>query len=309
MSTQQAGGAAEREVAPEGKGADGPEKPSVAAPQEKAAAVAPAAGDQDGGSGTQGGALPRKTLPKTIVVPRVFAQKLDIGHFSTHGNSLGVALLADEGQSGGTADRDQVMSLVQQLDGAPGASFRSFPGAEILDAATRGLLMRHLDGLSETGSANRSGGSDFKVFFSLEELTRFIGGEAMERLEAAYARGQEGAANGAPRLVCNKVALRRAGVVGAAKSQQAQQTQQETPHCINFHCDVQSTRTLQVPLNGDDEYEGGRLVFATDDGRLQYPKRPAGSVTVHGGGVVHGVTALRRGVRYSLFLLHETKND
>jgi FAD synthase len=38
---------------------------------------------------------------------------------------------------------------------------------------------------------------------------------------------------------------------------------------INFHTDV-SRKTLQVSLNSDGEYEGGRLVFATD-GKLVIP--------------------------------------
>jgi hypothetical protein len=31
---------------------------------------------------------------------------------------------------------------------------------------------------------------------------------------------------------------------------------------INFHTDV-SLKTMQVALNGDDEYSGGRLVYVT----------------------------------------------
>jgi hypothetical protein len=37
---------------------------------------------------------------------------------------------------------------------------------------------------------------------------------------------------------------------------------------------------MQVALNGDDEYNGGNLVFALD-GKLVAPKRPAGSVSIH----------------------------
>ena len=38
--------------------------------------------------------------------------------------------------------------------------------------------------------------------------------------------------------------------------------------CVAFHCDF-SKRTMQVALNGDDEYDGGRLTFATADGFVQ----------------------------------------
>ena len=71
--------------------------------------------------------------------------------------------------------------------------------------------------------------------------------------------------------------------------------------CINFHLD-HATHTMQVALNGDDEYCGGRLVFATEGG-FASPARPAGTITIHDDGVVHGVTQLQSGVRYGLFFL------
>jgi hypothetical protein len=63
---------------------------------------------------------------------------------------------------------------------------------------------------------------------------------------------------------------------------------------------------MQVALNGDDEYEGGRLVFATKDGFV-VPSRRAGSVTIHDCRSVHGVTGLVRGVRYGLFFCDTTQ--
>ena len=57
---------------------------------------------------------------------------------------------------------------------------------------------------------------------------------------------------------------------------------------------------MQVALNDDSEYAGGRLVFATRNGFI-VPRRPAGSATIHTNDIVHGVTALHSGVRYGLF--------
>ena len=70
--------------------------------------------------------------------------------------------------------------------------------------------------------------------------------------------------------------------------------------CIDFHLD-HCARTMQVPLNGDDEYEGGRLVFVAG-GKMHAPPRPAGSFTIHDDAIAHGVSTLICGVRYSLFL-------
>jgi len=62
-----------------------------------------------------------------------------------------------------------------------------------------------------------------------------------------------------------------------------------------------SRRTMQVALNSDEAYQGGRLVFATGQNGFVVPRRPAGSATVHCGNLAHGVTALVSGVRYGLF--------
>lgn len=64
---------------------------------------------------------------------------------------------------------------------------------------------------------------------------------------------------------------------------------------------------MQVNLNGDDDYRGGRLVFATAQG-FMVPKRPAGSATIHTNKTPHGVSTMLRGVRYGLFLC-DTKSD
>ena len=45
---------------------------------------------------------------------------------------------------------------------------------------------------------------------------------------------------------------------------------------------------MQLSLNNDSEYQGGRLVYATKDGIITVP-RPAGTVTIHHNDIVHGV--------------------
>jgi predicted 2-oxoglutarate/Fe(II)-dependent dioxygenase YbiX len=72
---------------------------------------------------------------------------------------------------------------------------------------------------------------------------------------------------------------------------------------IKLHTDTHR-KTLQVPLNHESEYEGGRLVFVNEQTlRLEAPCRRAGSITIHDNSIVHGVTPLIKGARYSLFLL------
>ena len=64
------------------------------------------------------------------------------------------------------------------------------------------------------------------------------------------------------------------------------------------------TLHLQIPLNEEDQHVGGKLVFVTGRG-LRWPRRPAGSATVHCNRMVHGVSQLERGVRYGLFLVRK----
>jgi predicted 2-oxoglutarate/Fe(II)-dependent dioxygenase YbiX len=65
---------------------------------------------------------------------------------------------------------------------------------------------------------------------------------------------------------------------------------------------------MQIPLNNDTDYIGGRLVYATDNGFV-IPSRPAGSATIHTNQIVHGVSTLTIGVRYSLFLCDNNDSD
>ena len=74
--------------------------------------------------------------------------------------------------------------------------------------------------------------------------------------------------------------------------------------CIAFHTDVgNAIETAQITVNGDDEYQGGRLAFYSTNEGLSIPVRPSGTVTVHKRAHMHGVTRLISGTRYSLFVV------
>merc|ERR1712008_609280 len=76
---------------------------------------------------------------------------------------------------------------------------------------------------------------------------------------------------------------------------------------INFHTD-HSEATMQIALNGDDEYQGGRLTYVTSKG-FSSPARPRGSITVHDNTILHGVSLLEAGMRYGLFLLQTPESS
>lgn len=86
--------------------------------------------------------------------------------------------------------------------------------------------------------------------------------------------------------------------------------------CIGFHLGDANglpPHTVQLTLNSDKEYSGGRLCFVTSvtgNGNLQVLHRPTAylTVTVHPRGVLHAVTQLHGGSRYSLFVVCKSAN-
>lgn len=76
--------------------------------------------------------------------------------------------------------------------------------------------------------------------------------------------------------------------------------------CIAFHLDQGVATVAQVALNDESEYEGGRLCFVTGSASaadLTVVRRPAGCLTIHPFDIMHAVTKLHAGSRYSLFVL------
>lgn len=74
----------------------------------------------------------------------------------------------------------------------------------------------------------------------------------------------------------------------------------ETRRYISFHSD-RCTVTANIALSDDAAVEGGRLL-ALHRGRLEQVRRDAGTALLHAGDLVHGVSRIERGARYSLIL-------
>jgi hypothetical protein len=123
--------------------------------------------------------------------------------------------------------------------------------------------------------------NDFKLMLSYDDLCTAIGCNEVKRMLEVI------------NFDYSKIILRRCQPAGL---------------CIKFHLDV-SQQVMQVALNGDDEYVGGRLVYATASGELLVPYRPAGSYTVHNQAVVHGVSKHVSGMRYSLFFIKSSRDQ
>ena len=193
-----------------------------------------------------------------------------IGSWRSREASIGARFL-----QGAAASEGDVQAL---LRAAGITSYRMYTSCkQVLDESSRRRLIQFAD------TNHHQGVSDSKCTLQRAELEMLIGGENVNRLQGMVKRfgGR-----------VNTFKLRR---VEAADGR-----------WINFHTDNLSPCTMQIPLNDESEYDGGRLVFATKQG-LMTPSRNAGSATIHDDSILHGVTAHTRGVRYSLFLLHMEK--
>jgi len=72
---------------------------------------------------------------------------------------------------------------------------------------------------------------------------------------------------------------------------------------IPFHHDT-SDYTVNVALSDDAAFSGGRLLVLQGDG-LRAIERTEGRAVLHAGNVVHGVSRIAEGTRYSLILFFE----
>ena len=78
----------------------------------------------------------------------------------------------------------------------------------------------------------------------------------------------------------------------------------ETRPWIKIHADVAAV-TVNVALTGDDEYPGGGQLLGVYDGAVRAVERRAGDVTVHPSSLLHGVSRMHAGARYTLILFFE----
>ena len=213
---------------------------------------------------------------------RLSSIPFDIGVFGSHALSPGTEFLMGTRPAATLAE---AQTLASELGGRADATLRSYPDRVLIGANSRHQLKSMLDREHSLRVACGKHVHDLQLTLTRDELLQMISKSELVDIEALYC-----AASAAGHSF-NQIKLRRVGA--------------KPGECIQFHTDVSSTLTMQVPLNDDSEYDGGRLMFATASGMLQ-PARPAGSATIHESHVVHGVSQMLGGVRYGLFLLRST---
>ncbi len=204
----------------------------------------------------------------------------------------------------------------------------------VLDAATCDRLRSKVDAERDRTKDTVDGFAQHQLSMSLSDLQVLIGEAAMVRLRGmpdallaqrsrdARARAIEAASHakasrtGAATAAENSQAVlaraigeaRTAGALASSAAADGYQRinvfirrySRDTRPWIGFHTDL-STVTVNVALSADASHEGGHL-HAILDGKHQMIEREEGEATVHGDDVMHGVSAMRGGVRYALIL-------
>jgi len=150
----------------------------------------------------------------------------------------------------------------------------------VLNETERKNLINLIDSklMNEDGSVKKE--MDLKFTLTPDQLISLVGQSAFDKLKEVY------------EFQPDEIWVRRAESDGPGQG-------------INWHVD-HSVRTMQVALNGDSEYQGGRLVFA-NDGKIFMPPRGPGTATIHDENIVHAVTPIKSGPRYGLFFLYFPK--
>ena len=136
------------------------------------------------------------------------------------------------------------------------------------------------------------GSADHQLNLSESELEELIGSEQLDAIRQA-ARDLD--------LRCGGSGARELPLIEAFVRRYTPATRPWHP----FHQD-RAYATVNVALSDDCAHVGGRLVGLFADGAEAF-ERSAGGATVHLSRIVHGVTRMESGVRYSLicFLGHE----
>lgn len=207
--------------------------------------------------------------------------------FADASDPLTAYLLAEERTKELEPSKEQLDTRVTSMSAARKACYElRYTHNTLLDETERNTLITFSDAYAHVmNSRDDSRGAliDAKIVFagaSLALLDELLGCGTVEKLQRLHHCTDR----------YSKIVLRR--------------TQGPLDGCIAFHTDGSyASRTVQLTLNGDDEYLGGRLCFYSPDVGLQIPRRPAGTLTIHPKEQLHGVTRLFGGKRYSLFVV------
>ena len=163
----------------------------------------------------------------------------------------------------------------------------------ILDRATCARLRQAVDAERQTKVDSVDGAVDHQLVLTPQRLRSFVGEAVAQRLFTLPA-------------LFRRRANDEGGAVRATDEEQipheilVRRYSSDTRPWIAFHADSAAV-TANVALSADALHEGGRLVAVAND-TVTALVREEGEATVHDARLLHAVSCMRGGVRYSLIL-------
>ncbi len=190
---------------------------------------------------------------------------LDIGEWEVHEEAVGTSFL-----KGAAASGKDARAFMRTLGASKYTMFKTLSDVG-MDERSRTAIIEHANMFHAENAIEEA---DLILPLSNAQLLVLVGEVVLGRLKVIFGR-----------FGCDDfdIVVRCVEPVGNGR-------------CINFHTGV-TRRTIQVVLNDESEYDGGRLVYATDEGLL-WPSRRAGSAILLDDSIAHGVSMHLRGVRY-----------
>jgi len=150
-------------------------------------------------------------------------------------------------------------------------------------------LVQYLDRMWHKASSTVKEMSDFRLELTQEQLAEIAGQHAAEAVVKSCSSLKPQTV--APRIVARRVSASSGSSAG----------------CIRWHRDV-ATATVNIPLNSESCYDGGRLQFMVNN-EIDQPHRNVGSAAIFDDTVLHGVTELVSGTRYGLLAFCDDGRD
>jgi len=141
-----------------------------------------------------------------------------------------------------------------------------------------------------------------------EELEKLLGAEAFGRLISlphVYEKRRDGAAPSSVEMDEIEDAEARATGILTLREAFIRRYSSDTRPWNPFHQDAYRT-TVNVALSADEVHVGGRLLGCYA-GKVQVIERAEGEATVHSSELLHAVSRMTSGVRYSLILFFDPR--
>jgi len=215
-------------------------------------------------------------IQKEATLTLVLKLRGDIGHFHTHTTTPGIQWLQSDSNKENIISKEEILKLIMEIREQKKIKIERETPIRVFNSLLTINDCRKLVEYIKQYDNNEF--IDFQLPITNLQLTQLLGSEKVNYLTKKFDNQ------------IDIIKFRRVKGNG---------------QCINFHLDY-SKQTMQISLNFEEEYIGGKVVYATTTMEgLLIPNRLPGSAVIHDNSIVHGVTTLHSGYRYSLFFLKE----